>query len=294
MTILVLGASGQVASHLRGLLRDAVYWGRQTFDLAGPSPLTVAIRELGPSVIVNAAAHTAVDQAESEADLAWRLNAEVPAAAARAAAALDIPFVQISTDYVFDGQKAGSYEVGDAVAPLNVYGATKLAGELATRTLCPKHWILRTSWVFSEHGTNFVKTILRLARTEPTLRVVADQHGRPTYAGDLARLIARLVAHDDDGAPALPYGTLHAVGGPATTWFGFAEAIVAEGSAQGLIDRRPEMVPITTAEYPLPARRPANSVLEPSADLAGALDWVAGLRTVVARLKEGYAGFLTA
>ena len=284
MTILVLGASGQVATHLRSLLPDAVYWGRQTFDLATPAPLTAAIQKLAPSMIINAAAHTAVDKAESEADLAWRLNVEAPAAAARAAAALDIALVHISPDYVFDGLKTGPYEVHDALSPMNVYGATKAAGELAVRTLCRKNWILRTSWVFSEHGANFVKTIVRLARSNPTLRVIGDQHGRPTYAGDLAKVIARLASAGTD-RPALPYGTLHAVGGEATTWFGFAEAILAEAHAQGLIEKRPDVVRITTAEYPLPARRPPNSVLAASGDLDKDFDWRAGLRTVIARLK---------
>ena len=238
MTILVLGESGQVASHLRELLPDAVYWGRRTFDLGAPAGLTAAIEALAPAVIVSAAAYTAVDNAESEPDLAWAINAEAPAAAARAAKALDVPLIHISTDYVFDGRKTSPYEVGDACAPINVYGASKLGGELATRAIWPKHWILRTSWVFSAHGTNFLKTILRLAQREPTLRVVGDQHGRPTYAGHLARLIAKL-ASDGVAGPALPYGTFHAVGGPAATWFDFAATIVGEAHRQGLIQQRP-------------------------------------------------------
>ncbi len=134
--------------------------------------------------------------------------------------------------------------------------------------------------MFSEYGTNFVKTILRLARTNPTLRVAGDHHGRPTYAGDLARLIAGLGA-----GRALPYGTFHAVGGPATTWHGFAEAIVTEAHREGLIERRPEVIQITTPEYPTPAQRPANSVLEPSVEIDAELDWPAGLRTVLVQLK---------
>jgi dTDP-4-dehydrorhamnose reductase len=284
MTILVLGASGQVASHLREFLPSAVYWGRQSFDLSAPANLTAAIEALAPSLIINAAAYTAVDQAEAEPDLAWRVNAEAPAAAARAARALDIAVVHISTDYVFDGRKAAPYEVGDACAPINVYGASKLGGELATRTICPKHWILRTSWVFSEHGTNFLKTILRLAQNTPTLRVVGDQHGRPTYGRHLAQLIAGL-ANAGGGDSALPYGTYHAVGGPATTWFDFAEAIVGEAYRQGLIARRPEMVRITTAQHPLPARRPSNAVLEPSSELDTPLDWREGVRSALGSLK---------
>ena len=171
-----------------------------------------------------------------------------------------------------------------------MYGASKLGGELATRAIWPKHWILRTSWVFSAHGTNFLKTILRLAQREPTLRVVGDQHGRPTYAGHLARLIAKL-ASDGVAGPALPYGTFHAVGGPAATWFDFAATIVGEAHRQGLIQQRPEIVRITTAEYPLPARRPANSVLEPSAELETPLDWRDGVRHALGEIKaRGAAG----
>ena len=271
---------------MRELLPNAVYWGRHTFDLAAPAGLIAAIEDLRPRLIINAAAHTAVDRAETEADLAWRLNAEAPAAAARAAASLDIALIHFSTDYVFDGRKTSPYRVADPVSPVNVYGTTKLAGELAVRTLCPKHWILRTSWVFSEHGANFAKTILRLARSNPTLRVVGDQHGCPTYAGDLARLAADLAAVRQGDAAALPYGTFHAVGGPATTWFGFAEAIVDEARERGLIERRPDMIRITTAEYPLPARRPASSVLEPSPELGGRFDWRDGLRTALAKLGD--------
>jgi dTDP-4-dehydrorhamnose reductase len=285
MTILVLGASGQVASHLRELLPNAVYWGRQTFDLATPTNLTAAIEALGPSMIINAAAFTAVDKAESEADLAWRINAEAPAAVARAARTLDIALVHISTDYVFDGRKTAPYEIADEFAPINVYGASKLGGELAIRTLWPKHWILRTSWVFSEHGANFVKTILRLARNNPTLRVVGDQHGRPTYARHLAELIVSLV-NTAGGDAVLPYGTFHAVGGAATTWFGFAETIVSEAHRLGLIAQPPNMVRITTPEYPLPARRPANSVLEPSTELEARFDWREGVRQALAQLKD--------
>ena len=194
MTVLVLGFSGQLATHLRELLPDADYWGKDTLDLRQPTKARAAIEAHQPSLIVNAAAYTAVDKAESERDAAWGLNAEAPAMLARAAAALDVPLIHISTDYVFDGTKEGEYEVGDACNPISTYGESKLAGELAVRSLCPRSWILRTSWVFSEFGLNFVKTILRLARERDELRVVSDQVGRPTYAGDLAALVVRMAA----------------------------------------------------------------------------------------------------
>src|SRR5690606_1943891 len=143
--------------------------------------------------IVNAAAYTAVDRAETERDLAWRINAEAPAELARAAERLSVPLVHVSTDYVFDGHNAEGYVESDPVAPLSVYGRSQLGGELAVATLCARHWILRTSWVFSEHGNNFPKTMLRLARDRDELRVVDDQRGRPTYAGDLADCIAGIL-----------------------------------------------------------------------------------------------------
>jgi dTDP-4-dehydrorhamnose reductase len=290
MTVLVLGSSGQLATHLRALLPDATYCGSDSLDLGKPGAVAAAIEAMTPSAIVNAAGYTAVDKAESEPALAWRINAESVAAAAVAATALSVPFVQVSTDYVFDGSKTTDYVEDDPTNPLNVYGATKLAGELATRALCEKSWILRASWVFSEHGTNFVKTILRLAATGHELRIVADQRGRPTYAGDLAAVIVELVLRPDR----LPFGTYNAVGGPAVSWHEFAELIVEQGFERGMIRNRIPVRPITTADYPTPARRPANSALQPNADLERALritmDWRKGLagalRTLGARRES--------
>jgi dTDP-4-dehydrorhamnose reductase len=288
MTVLVLGSSGQLATHLRALLPDAKFCGRGVLDLGEPTRVTAAVEAMRPSAIVNAAGYTAVDKAESEPALAWRINAESVAAAALAATALDVPFVHVSTDYVFDGQKASGYVENDAPHPLSVYGATKLAGELAVRALCNKHWILRVSWVFSEHGANFLKTMLRLAATRDELRVVADQRGRPTYAGDIAGLIVDLIGRADSEAR-LPFGTYHAVGGPAVSWHRFAEMIVEQAFARGMIAKLVPVRAITTAEYPTPARRPANSVLEPSRELERAagstLDWSAGLATALRALR---------
>jgi dTDP-4-dehydrorhamnose reductase len=287
MTILVLGSSGQLAHHLRDLLPDATYCGRDSLDLAQPAGVAAKIKALRPSAIVNAAGYTAVDKAESEAAVAWRVNAESVAAAALAATELDIPFLHVSTDYVFDGRKTSAYAPQDATNPLSVYGATKLAGELAARALCKKSWILRTSWVFSEHGANFVKTILRLAATRDELRVVADQCGLPTYAGDLAAVIARIVRPAADRKP-LPFGTYHAVGGPIVSWCEFADRIVEQASQRGMLAKRVPVRPITTAEYPTAAQRPANSALEPSVELARALelamDWQKGLTAALTSL----------
>ena len=285
MSVLVLGDSGQLASHLKELLPHASYWGRQKFDLARPSGLCAAIQERKPSLIVNAAAYTAVDKAEVERDIAWSVNAEAPAMAARAAASLDVPLLHISTDYVFDGTKIGEYSTSDPCLPANAYGASKLEGEVAVRLHSRKSWILRTSWVFSEHGGNFVKTIVRLAGERQELRVVSDQFGRPTYAGDLARLVARIA---EDAESRLPYGTYHAVGGAVTSWHGFAEAIVATARSRGRLLRAPLVTAISTAEYPTPARRPRNAVLQPSTELRALydvdFDWARGLDLAIERI----------
>lgn len=282
MSILILGSTGQLARHLRQLMPSATFLSRQEADLAQPHTLADALINLNPEMVVNAAAYTAVDRAESEPSLAWRVNAESPAALACLCASIDIPLVHFSTDYVFDGKSGRAYGEHDPVAPVNVYGATKLAGELAVRSIAPKHWIIRTSWVFSEFGTNFVKTMLRLARERDELRVVADQHGIPTFAGDLARVVAAL----SDSAAELPFGTHHASGGPALSWHGFATRIISRAHEKGVLPRIPSIQPIPTSAYPTPARRPQNSVLQPSPALASLVrfDWEAGLDTVLNRL----------
>lgn len=288
MTVLVLGESGQLATHLKELLPAAAFYGRKILDLAQPSAVPAAILALRPRVIVNAASYTAVDKAESEPDLAWRVNAESAAVVARTARELDIPLVHVSTDYVFDGQKDGQYEEADALNPVNVYGVTKAAGELAVRVLCAKAWVFRVSWLFSEHGSNFMDTMLRLAAQREELRVVDDQRGRPTYAGHLARCIARLIEQPE---PGLPYGTHHPVGGPVVSRHGFAVEIVQRAYDMGLLAKRPSVHAIPTSEHPTPARRPANSALRPSIALQRVLgvssDWSAGLTEALAARGGG-------
>jgi dTDP-4-dehydrorhamnose reductase len=219
--------------------------------------------------------------------IGWAFTAVAPGWGASAAAALDIPLLHLSTDYVFDGTKNGEYAAADPCTPVNAYGASKLDGELAVRRLAPKSWILRTSWLFSEHGGNFVKTIVRLAGERPELRVVNDQFGRPTYAGDLARVIARIAA---DAESRLPYGTYHAAGGAVTSWHGFAEAIVAAAHSRGRLPRAPLVTGISTAEYPTTALRPRNAVLQPSAELQALydvdFDWARGLDTAIERMPR--------
>ena len=267
---------------------DATFWGRANFDASDAKGLEAALLAARPSAIINAAGFTDVDLAETEQDMAWRLNAEAPAAAARAAAALDVPLVHISTDYVFDGRSDASYSETDAVSPLNVYGRTKLAGELAVSTLCKKHWILRTSWVFSEYGKNFVTTMVRLAGIRDAIDVVSDQFGRPTYAGDLAAVIHALVARNTE--PAVAAGVHHATGGPVISWYEFAKLIFRYATESGLIAKAPEIRPILTADYPAAATRPIRAVLEPSRSmlplLKNGFNYDAGLQATLRALAS--------
>lgn len=282
MTVLVLGKSGQLASHLRVRLPEAVVWGRAEQDVTDTTRLERCIRELAPKTIINAAAYTAVDAAESEPDLAWRLNAEAPAAMARAASAVDATLIHISTDYAFDGTAQDAYSPDAAVRPINTYGRTKVAGEYAVASLCQKHWILRTSWVFSEYGSNFVTTMLRLADKNRTIQVVSDQYGRPSHAGQLARLIEGLLRSPEP----LPWGLHHAVGGPVVSWYDFAQQIFERAHALGQISEIPTVNPIGTCDYPTAAARPPHAVLAPSeALLRGggcAMYWPEALDQVIA------------
>ena len=288
MKILVLGANGQVGSHLRLVLREATFWTRQDVDLVRAAELEKAVLTAQPEVIINVAAYTAVDRAEQEPGLAWAINAEAPAALARAADRLGALLVHLSTDYVFDGNSRRSYESTDPVNPINVYGRTKLGGELAIASVCSRYWILRTSWIFSEHGANFVNTMLRLANERDSLNVVDDQSGIPSYAGDLASVICELVSDLDD-AHSLPFGIHHISGGPTTTWYEFAQEIFRSAHAQGIIARKPLVTPITTAEYPTAAKRPRYSVLASSEVLEEHVvtiaDWTKGLDEMLGKIQ---------
>jgi dTDP-4-dehydrorhamnose reductase len=284
--ILVLGSSGQLARHLRELAPGAVVWGRDKLDLGFPDRVEDAVIAAQPAAIINAAAYTAVDKAEEEADLAWRINAEAPAALARASSRLNVPLVHISTDYVFDGRSNLPYTESDPVQPLNVYGRSKLGGELAVAALGRQYYVLRTSWVFSEHGHNFVKTMLRLAAKRPELTVVDDQFGRPTYAGRVATVALQL-AQVAPASTGIGSGVYHLGAGPAVTWRDFAEHIVEDARALGLLAVRPTVRGISTLAYARsleapPAPRPRRSVLQPSpaiSKLQGSADWPDDLRT---------------
>ena len=263
MTVLILGRDGQVARELAAAVWPAglapVVAGRPDFDMARPESLETLLERAAPAVVINATAYTAVDKAEAEPGLAFAVNRDGPARLAELCHHRGVPLLHISTDYVFDGAKATSYLEEDAVAPLNVYGATKEAGEAAIRAVCPRHLILRTSWVYGVHGQNFVKTMLRLGGEREELRVVADQHGAPTAAADIAATLAGIAAAVASRSEA-PWGTYHYTGGGATSWYGLAEHIFA--ALERATGRRPRLTAIATADHPTPARRPLNSRLD--------------------------------
>jgi dTDP-4-dehydrorhamnose reductase len=256
-TILVIGRSGQVARAL-AQYPGVVTAGRPDADLANPETLAAAIARHAPAAVVNAGAYTAVDAAESERDEAFAINAAGAGDLARACARADVPLVHISSDYVFDGSATRPWREDDPIAPLSAYGASKAEGEVQVRAAGGRHVILRTSWIYSETGRNFLTTMLRLGRERPELAVVDDQTGAPTCAADIAAAIARIV--EAAGTRDDIWGTYHFANAGSTTWFGFAAEIFAQGRALGW--PVPKLKPIATAEYPTPARRPAYSVLD--------------------------------
>ena len=280
--LLVFGRTGQVARELARLAPEARFLGRDEADLSDPDACARAIRESGCQAVINAAAYTAVDRAETEPDLAGQINAAAPAAMASAAAGLGIPFVHISTDYVFDGSGDQPWVETDPTGPLGVYGASKLDGERGIATAGGQWAVLRTSWVFSAHGANFVKTMLRLGAERDELRVVADQHGGPTPAADIASACLTM-AQTMRAEPALG-GVYHFSGAADTNWAGFAREIMAQA---GLACR---VTDIASSDYPTPARRPMNSRLDCSAirrDFGiSRPDWRAGLAQVLLELTS--------
>jgi dTDP-4-dehydrorhamnose reductase len=287
--ILLTGRTGQVGYELERSLQglgEIVTLDRAQMDLADLDSVREAIRNVRPHLIVNPAAYTAVDKAESEAELALRINGEAPAVMAEEASKLGAAMIHFSTDYVFDGRKSGAYSEEDPTCPINVYGRSKLAGEQAIQASGIPHLIFRTSWVYGMRGKNFLLTVRRLAEERDELRIVVDQHGAPTWCRTISDATAHVVAFLGAGKKLVGLdqdlwreksGLYHLAAQGQTTWHGFAQTIVAHWS----VNRKPVVTPIATQDYPLPARRPANSVLSCERfvnTFCGLPDWRGALR----------------
>ncbi|MDB5764011.1 MAG: rfbD [Herminiimonas sp.] len=265
MKILLTGKNGQVGYELERSLQglgQIVAVDRSQMDLADLDQIRNVIRSVKPDLLVNAAAYTAVDKAESEPDLAMRINAEAPAAMAEEIKILGAAMIHYSTDYVFDGTKAKSYGEDDPTCPVNTYGRTKLSGEQAIQAADIPHLILRTSWVYGMRGKNFLLTVLRLAQERAELRIVDDQHGAPTWSRTIADTTAHILAQAKGARHAKDWwqrssGLYHLTAQGDTTWCGFTNAILEHST----IEKKPVVTPISTREYPLPAERPTNSKL---------------------------------
>ena len=263
MKLLVVGANGQVGTELCLLEPNdcqIIGLGREKLDITNAEQVAAVIVEQQPDFIVNASAYTAVDKAEEEIEMAYAVNHNGPLNLARSCHALNIPLIHISTDYVFDGTSCRPYTEDDTTQPINIYGRSKLSGEVAVRESCPQHIILRSSWVFGRFGNNFVKTMLRLGQQRNELSVVNDQQGCPSAAYDIAEAIIKicqaLALKDNQNAP---WGTYHFSGTPATNWYLFAHAIFSAAAKLG--GRVPSIMPVSSSEYPTPAKRPHYTVL---------------------------------
>jgi len=264
VNIAIIGCNGQLGWELvrigeaRGL--NILARDYPEIDIREISSIDDNFDDVKIDLVINAAAYTAVDRAESEPEAAFAVNRDGPAHLADRCRKCDIPLIHVSTDYVFDGTKLGAYNEEDPVSPLGIYGASKVAGEEEVRDCLPKHIILRTAWLCGVHGHNFVKTMIELGRERDTLRVVSDQYGCPTIASDLAEAILELVRHVEKNE-SVKWGTYHYCGAGKTTWYGFAIAIF-EAAGQYEEFAVKNVVPISTSEYPTPVKRPANSVLD--------------------------------
>ena len=273
MRILITGANGQVGTCLTERLlgkHEILVFDREQLDITDKNAVLNAVDQFKPDFIINAAAHTAVDKAETEIDLSYHINRDGPQFLAEAAERINAALLHISTDYVFDGTRSGSYSESDITNPLSVYGKSKLAGEQAVMNACSRVIILRTAWVFGVQGNNFVKTMLRLGAERDSLGIVADQFGGPTYAGDIASALITIAEKIHSSADShnkvtssnkVNWGIYHYSGVPSVSWFEFANAIFINALEQGVLQNMPILNPLTTADYPTPAKRPANSKL---------------------------------
>ncbi|MGR5000267.1 dTDP-4-dehydrorhamnose reductase [Vibrio celticus] len=290
MRVLITGCHGQVGSSLTEQLAnhkntEVLALDREHLDITNQDAVYSAVSEFQPMIIINAAAHTAVDKAEEEVDLSYAINRDGPKYLAQAAQTIGAAILHISTDYVFEGNKTGDYIETDTTNPQGVYGESKLAGEIAVAQSCDKHIILRTAWVFGESGNNFVKTMLRLGQTRDALSIVGDQFGGPTYAGDIASALITIAKRISQG-DAVEFGVYHYSGLPHVSWFDFADAIFDVAIQQKLLDSKPTLTSITTEQYPTPAKRPSNSRLSNEKVMANfsieASDWQAALNNIQA------------
>lgn len=293
MKVLVTGAEGQVGTDLilrgKSLGLQMIPTGRGELDITRQGAVCAYISSQSPDIVINAAAYNAVDKAEEESELAYAINRDGPALLAIECAKRNIPLMHISTDYVFDGAKSGLYQEDDSPNPQGIYGKSKLAGERAVEQHLKRYIILRVAWVFGTTGNNFVRTMLRLDRERDEIRVVADQYGSPTWSGDIAMVLLTIVERYHKGE-AIPWGTYHYIGEPATTWHGFAQTIFDAAVALGMLEKPPRVNAISTEKYPTPAQRPKNSVLncqKIQRDLGiPQPDWRIGLNKVLMSWKE--------
>lgn len=287
MRVLVTGCKGQVGYCLTEILSNTenvvlLAVDREELDITNQEAVNEAVKAFKPTIIINAAAHTAVDKAEDEVDLSFSINRDGPKFLAEAAQDIGAAILHISTDYVFEGNKVGEYVESDATNPQGVYGASKLAGEIAVSEACDKHLILRTAWVFGEHGNNFVKTMLRLAATRDELSIVGDQFGGPTYAGDIAKVLTGIAKKISNGE-SVEYGVYHYSGLPHVSWYEFADVIFDVASIANIVNK-PILSSITTEQYPTTAKRPSNSKLSTrkitEAFTIDASDWKKALKNI--------------
>lgn len=292
MRILLAGKNGQLGRCFQDVLigsnHELFAYGSDELDISDEQEVHNVFQKVRPDIIVNAAAYTAVDKAETEIEKAYSVNAKGPELLSRQAVDLDIPLIHVSTDYVFDGNAVKPYLPTDATNPQSVYGASKLAGEQKVIETCDKYIILRTSWVFSEYGNNFVKTMIRLAKEYDELSVVADQYGCPTYAGDLALAICQ-ICHQYDKNKTSTWGGYHYCGDLPTSWHGFSRAIFFEAFALGVIDKKPNLLAINSGQFPTPVKRPEYSVM--STEKLNAIgivpsSWILGLSSMLKKYAE--------
>lgn len=290
MRVLITGCYGQVGSCLTEQLANndniaVLALDREHLDITSQEAVNVVVAEFQPTVIINAAAHTAVDKAEVEVNLSYAINRDGPKYLAQAAQNIGAAILHISTDYVFEGNKVGEYAESDATNPQGVYGESKLAGEIAVAQACERHIILRTAWVFGENGNNFVKTMLRLGESRDALSIVGDQFGGPTYAGDIASTLIQIANRITQG-DMMEYGVYHYSGLPHVSWFEFASTIFDVAVKQGIIEKKPCLTSISTDQYPTPAKRPSNSRLSTEKIIQAfsveASDWKSALNNIQA------------